>query len=187
MTRGRQPLTAIREAVPIAGKRGEVRQFVHEREMICNFVIYQPACVTLVRIKRVRRILAPLAILEREASEDIAILRSIANVAGVSRELWACSPRGSYRFFQVHADNLLELDSTGRMVAGPVYPRARERGARSTPPAPDKKTGTGVDVPLAGVPAGQPVVLGSDIACPAGAVPSPVDDGGTRPYPGDGE
>ena len=173
MTRGRQPLTAIREAVRIAGRRGEVRQFMHERDTICNFVIYQPACVTLVRIKRVRRILAPLAILEREAADDIAVLRSIVNVAGVSRELWTCSPRGSYRFFQVHADNLLELDSAGRIVVGPVYPRARATG---------KKSGSQV-------PARTPVLLAipqeAGIACPPGAVLSPSDGDSPREGPGD--
>ena len=36
MTRGRKPLTALREAERIAQKRGEVRHFAHEREMICT-------------------------------------------------------------------------------------------------------------------------------------------------------
>ena len=40
MTRGRRPLMALREAVLIAKKRGETRQFMHEPGTICNFVIY---------------------------------------------------------------------------------------------------------------------------------------------------
>ncbi len=42
MTRGRRPLMALREAVLIAKKRGETRQFMYEPGMICNFVIYSP-------------------------------------------------------------------------------------------------------------------------------------------------
>jgi hypothetical protein len=60
MTRGRQPLMALREAVLIAKKRGETRQFMHEPGTICNFVIYCPGFVAHVRIKRVTRVHCPL-------------------------------------------------------------------------------------------------------------------------------
>lgn len=119
MTRGRKPLTALREAERIAHKRGEVRHFAHEREMICPFVIFTAVSVVFVRIRRVRRLRCTPAQLEGEAAEDLAILRSIAYAAGISRELWICSPKGSFRFFRVLDTSLMEFTRDGRMVVVP--------------------------------------------------------------------
>ena len=47
---------ALREAVLIAKKRGETRQFMYEPGMICNFVSYSPGIVAHVRINRVTRV-----------------------------------------------------------------------------------------------------------------------------------
>jgi hypothetical protein len=47
---------ALREAVLIAKKRGETRQFMHGPGTICTFVIYCVGFTAFVRIKRVTRI-----------------------------------------------------------------------------------------------------------------------------------
>jgi hypothetical protein len=120
MTRGRRAYTAVGDAVRIAEKRGEVRQFRYEPAMVCNFVIYMLCSVAHVRIKRICRIRCPHAIIEREASEDLAILRSIAYVAGISRELWVYSPRGSFRIFRVTDTGLIELGHDGLLLPVPV-------------------------------------------------------------------
>ena len=106
MTRGRQPLIALNEAKHIAEKRGEIRHFRHEPDMICNFVIYIVGLVAHVRVRRVNRIRITPDWLEREAAEDIATLRFIASSAGISRELWIHTPKGTFRFFRV-LDNFL--------------------------------------------------------------------------------
>jgi hypothetical protein len=128
MTRGRRPLTALREAVRIAQKRGEVRHFAHEREMICNFVIYCALFVAHVRIKRVRRLRITPELLEREAREELAVLRSIAYTAGISRELWVCSPKGSFRFFRVTDTGLIEITKDGLLMPRPAAPPALPPG-----------------------------------------------------------
>lgn len=138
MTRGRKPLTALREAERIAQKRGEVRHFAHEREMICPFVIFTTVSVAFVRIRRVRRLRCTPAQLEGEASEDLAILRSIAYAAGISRELWICSPKGSFRFFRVLDTSLMEFTRDGRIVAAPVA---------APLPCPVPEPGMGMPVP----------------------------------------
>jgi hypothetical protein len=120
MTRGRRPLVALNEAKRIAEKRGEVRHFQHERDRICNFVIYQPGLVALVRIKRVRRLRCSCEFLEREAAEDLAILRSIASCPAISRELWICSPKGSLRIFRVFDISLVELGRDGAPLPVPA-------------------------------------------------------------------
>jgi hypothetical protein len=120
MTRGRRAYTALRDAIRIAEKRGEVRQFQYEPDMLCNFVIYFPGGVAHARMKRIPRLRCSHAIIEREAREDLEILRSIAYVAGISRELWIYSPKGSFRIFRVCDDKLIELGRDGLVLPGPV-------------------------------------------------------------------
>jgi hypothetical protein len=116
MTRGRQPLIALREAGEIARKRGEVRHFAHEPGMICNFVIYCTGLTAHVRIKRVSRLRCPVAVIEREAADALTTLRAIAPGPGISRELWVYLPRGSFRFFRVEETGLVALDRDGSVI-----------------------------------------------------------------------
>jgi len=107
---------ALREAVLIAKKRGETRQFMHELGTICNFVIYCPGFVAHVRIKRVTRVHCSHAWIEREAADALAALRAIASGPVISRELWVFLPRGAFRFFRVTDTGLVELDRDGVMM-----------------------------------------------------------------------
>jgi hypothetical protein len=114
---------ALREAVLIAKKRGETRQFMHEPGTICNFVIYCPGFVAHVRIKRVTRVHCSHAWIEREAADALAALRAIASGSGISRELWVFLPRGAFRFFRVEDTGLVELSRDGAVMPekpGPV-------------------------------------------------------------------
>jgi len=87
LARGRKPLIALSEAKQIAEKRGEVRHFRHEPDMICSFIIYIVGLVAHVRIRRVERIRITPAWLEREAAVDLAALRFIVSSPEISREL----------------------------------------------------------------------------------------------------
>jgi hypothetical protein len=114
---------ALREAVLIAKKRGETRQFMHEPGMICNFVIYCLGFVAHVRIKRVTRVHCSHAWIEGEAADALAALRAIASGSGISRELWVFLPRGRFRFFRVTDTGLVELSRDGSVMpekTGPV-------------------------------------------------------------------
>jgi hypothetical protein len=113
---------ALRESVLIAKKRGEVRQFMHEPAMICNFVIYCPGFVAHVRIKRVTRVHCSHAWIEREAADALATLRAIAPGTGISRELWVFLPRGSFRFFRVEGTGLVELSRDGSVMPEKTRP-----------------------------------------------------------------
>jgi hypothetical protein len=119
MTRGRRPVIALGEAMQIAKKRGETRQFMHERDMICNFVIYCAGFIAHVRIKRVSRLHCPHAWIEREAADALITLRAIASEPGISRELWIFLPYGSFRFFRVTDTGLIELDRDGSVLPLP--------------------------------------------------------------------
>jgi len=136
MTKGRRPLIAWQEAARIAEKRGEVRQFLHGPDMICTFVIYLAGCVAHVRIHRVRRLRCTDAWIEREAADALMTLRSIASSPAISRELWICSPKGSYRFFRVTDTGLIELGRDGLPVPVPVQGPVQQSGSvRAAVPA----------------------------------------------------
>jgi hypothetical protein len=139
MARGRKPLIALNEAKHIAEKRGEVRHFRHEPDMICNFVIYMSGLMAPVRVRRVERIRITPAWLEREAAEDIAALRFIVSSPEISRELWIYTPKGAFRFFRVLASSLEELDRDGQLM--PDQPPVPKRRNRPDAPAQDEKPG----------------------------------------------
>jgi len=164
MVRGRKPLIALNEAKHIAQKRGEVRYFRHEPDMICSFVIYIVGLVAHVRIRRVERIRFTTEWLEHEAAEDLATLRFIASSPGISRELWVYTPKGSFRFFRVLANSLAELDRNGQLMPDQVPVPHRRRASAAPVPAeksgePESATGpTGsiVDASFFPLPAGTP-------------------------------
>jgi hypothetical protein len=118
MPRGRKPLIALSEAKHIAQKRGEVRHFRHEPDMICSFVIYMIGVIAFVRVRRVERIRITADWLEREAAADLAALRFIASSPEISRELWVYTPKGLFRFFRVLEHSLVELDRSGNPMPG---------------------------------------------------------------------
>lgn len=135
MSRGRQPLMALCESVLIAKKRGEVRQFMHEPGLICNFVIYCLGFVAHVRIKRVTRVHCSQALIDREAADVLASLRAIAPAPGISRELWVYLPRGAFRFFRVTDTGLVELARDGS-----VLPEKPKPGMPAQPTIPVEET-----------------------------------------------
>jgi hypothetical protein len=139
MARGRKPLIAMSEAKHIAERRGEVRHFRHEPDMICNFVIYIMGLVAHVRIRRVERIRITPEWLEREAAEDLAVLRFIASSPEISRELWIYTPKGTFRFFRVLANSVAELDRSGQLM--PDQPPVPKRRKTTAAPGPDGKSG----------------------------------------------
>jgi len=141
---------ALREAVLIAKKRGETRQFMHEPAMICNFVIFCLGFTAFVRIKRVSRVHCSPARIEWEAAEVVADLRAIASGSGVSRELWVFLPRGRFRFFRVTDTGLVELSRDGSVLPekpGPVIQaQPAKAGSETNPPVQPSHPGP-ADIP----------------------------------------
>lgn len=175
MARGRKPLIALSEAKHIAEKRGEVRHFRHEPDMICSFVIYIIGLVAHVRVRRVERIRITPEWLEREAADDLSALRFIAASPEISRELWVYTPKGTFRFFRVLAGSLVELDRYGQLMPDQVPVPHRRKTNTGPDPAPAGKTGG-----LAG-----PVMDAMFFLCPAApsdSVNPPPDTVGEIPF-----
>jgi hypothetical protein len=138
---------ALREAVLIAKKRGETREFMHGPGTICNFVIYCLGFVAHVRIKRVTRIHCSPAWIEREAADALADLRAIASGSGISRELWVFLPRGRFRFFRITDTGLIELSRDGSVMPEKPGPAFMAKPALPAQPAPEQQVVPAVPVP----------------------------------------
>jgi hypothetical protein len=130
---------ALREAVQIAKKRGEIRQFMHEPVMICNFVIFCQGFTAFVRIKRVTRVHCNHAWIERKAADALAALRAITAGTGISRELWVFLPRGAFRFFLVTDTGLIELSRDGLEMPEKPKPASVAKPALPAQPAPEQQ------------------------------------------------
>jgi hypothetical protein len=72
--------------------------------------------VAHVRIKCVRRLCCTVEEMGRELAVEIDPLRIIASSHEISRELWLCSPRYTWRFFRVLDLSLAELGRDGMIL-----------------------------------------------------------------------
>eukprot|EP00825_Cyclidium_porcatum_P033766 TRINITY_DN35710_c0_g1_i1.p3 TRINITY_DN35710_c0_g1~~TRINITY_DN35710_c0_g1_i1.p3 ORF type:complete len:116 (+),score=0.41 TRINITY_DN35710_c0_g1_i1:48-350(+) len=70
-----------------------------------------------VRVRFTPRILASLADIAYEFCEDIKKLRAIMRDVALTRELWLRSKHGTWRFFCVTADGIVEIDRHGQVLA----------------------------------------------------------------------
>ncbi|MGA2918610.1 hypothetical protein [Methanoregula sp.] len=116
MTRGRLPVRAWEKAEPIAEMRERVQHFLREPGGICDFEILSPGLVSHIKIACVRRLRCPMAEIGRELVDEIAEMRLIASSKEISRELWLCSPRYTFRFIRVLDSALAELGRDGSLL-----------------------------------------------------------------------
>jgi hypothetical protein len=82
-----------------------------------DFAIVGTSPIAFVRVKYLTRILASLEKIEAEFRHEVLLLRSIAQNAAISCELWLCSKHGTWRFFRVTADGIAEIGPNGMAVA----------------------------------------------------------------------
>ncbi|MFA5268810.1 MAG: hypothetical protein WC379_12640 [Methanoregula sp.] len=116
MTRGPRPHRAIAEAVPIAKARGIIQMAISGPERIFDIAIISKIPVTFSRVMFAPEILATIQDLAEYYKKEIAQLRVIARDAAVMAELWLRSKHGTWRFFRVTPDSLVEIDRDGKPV-----------------------------------------------------------------------
>jgi hypothetical protein len=86
--------------------------------MLFDFTIARTKPVAFVTAKFAEHILAVLAEIAWDYDEDIRRLRSITQDAAISCELWLRSRYGTWRFFRVTADALVEIGRDGQLLGG---------------------------------------------------------------------
>ena len=113
MTRGRRPVNAMAEAVEIANRRGNVEQVTGKRDCAFDFIIIEPNRNVFVKVKRSQTSFTyPLEILHCYERE-IASLHRVALTSITSREFWVRSPQGTWQFFLIRHDSVLEIRADG--------------------------------------------------------------------------
>lgn len=121
MTRGRKPLIALDEAGEIGGKRGPVLPTPGKREDYFDLVLYENWLTVFVRVKRsITHISDPREILATYRREIIR-LRKVPLNAVVAREIWVRSPRGSWQFFRLLVDQIVEIRQNGTIIEEAIH------------------------------------------------------------------
>jgi len=116
MSRGPRPHKALSEAIPIAKDRGIIQIAGLNPERIYDISIVSKVPVTFARVMFAPAILATVQELAEDFKEEIARLRIIAHDAAVTAELWIRSRHGTWRFFVVTANTLVEIGRDGKPV-----------------------------------------------------------------------
>lgn len=116
MTRGRRPLNALDEAVKIAERRGNVERVSGRRNNAFDFIIIEEVRVVFVKVKRSQTSFTfPLEILYKYERE-VASLHRVALTKATAREFWCRAPDGSWQFFLVRHDSVVEVRADGMYI-----------------------------------------------------------------------
>jgi hypothetical protein len=104
----------VAEAVPIAKARGIVQLALGGPERVFDIAIISKIPVAFARVMFAPEILATTRQLANDFKEEIAQLRIIARDAAITAELWLRSKHGTWRFFLVTPNALVEIDREGK-------------------------------------------------------------------------
>ena len=116
MTRGRRPLNALDEAVEIAEQRGNVERVSGRRNNAFDFIIIEEFRTVFVKVKRSQTSFTyPMEILYKYQRE-VASLHRVALTRATAREFWCRAPDGSWQFFLVRHDSVVEVRADGMYI-----------------------------------------------------------------------
>jgi hypothetical protein len=116
MTKGRRPLNAINEAVEIAGRRGSVEQVSGKRGIAFDLIIIEPDRVVFVKVKRSQSSFTYALEILMHYQREIASLHHVALTSVTVREFWVRSPNGTWQFFLIRHDSVLEIRADGMYI-----------------------------------------------------------------------
>lgn len=117
MIRTARPHRALPEAIAIARQRGKVQVAVRGPEARYHFTIDSTTTGAFVRVRFTPRILASPKDIAAEFRGEILRLRAIMRDVALTRELWLRSKHGTWRFFRLTADGIVEIDCCGQEIS----------------------------------------------------------------------
>jgi len=132
MTRGPRPEQALREAKIIAARQGNLCENQAGRGILYDFAIHLALAIVYVRVKRLRREIRIFSDIEAACADDLRRLRAIPVTAGLVRELWVRSSKGTWQFFIVLENEIVRIPHESM----PEYAFARP--IRENSPGPDQ-------------------------------------------------
>jgi len=122
MTRGNQPLAALKEAAVIAARRGDVRPVPGKRGDAFDLILFEKQRTIFIKVKRsVTQFIFPLEILHQYRRE-IAKLHSIPLTMVTAREFWVWHPNRTWQFFLIRHDSVVECRADGTYTPPAVLP-----------------------------------------------------------------
>lgn len=132
MTRGRPPLQAIREARAIAEKLGDVVEVPRSRGSQADLMIFSNHVTFFIRVKRSRSHISDIQEIGFRYKKDLLYLCNFPLTNVVLREMWVRSPRGSWQYFRVLKDGIMEIRNSGHFDRS-----AGDFGHTAWPPDPE--------------------------------------------------
>jgi len=118
MTRGPQPLQALQEARTLGLTRGIVRDIPSANTDCVDLTIFCTHVVIFVKIKRTRIHIGDIRDITAHYRREITHLRRIPRTSVVCCELWVRSQRGSWLYYRVCHDTIVEIRSDGTALNG---------------------------------------------------------------------
>ena len=113
MTRGRPSLQAIDEAAVIAAKRGAVIVSEPLKKSPFDLYVIRPNDNVAIKVKRIRSHIQGPKEISLTFRYEIAEIRSKQLPVMVQREFWTLTPWGTWQFFLVLDDWIVEVSSNG--------------------------------------------------------------------------
>ncbi|MFA4875880.1 MAG: hypothetical protein WC586_00575 [Methanoregula sp.] len=150
MNRGRPPGQALKEAKAIALRQGKICENTKSRGILYDFTIHFMLVTIAVSVKRTRVVVSDHAQILASCKNEITRLRRIPASSVFVRELWVRSPIGTWQFFLVLDDLLVEIPPY--LLPGN---HAGIRQLREAAPGPDRSM----------LPGGMPAAI-SGFVCP---------------------
>ncbi len=133
MTRGRPPDQALREAKAIALRQQKICENTKGRGLLYDFTIHFALVTIAVCVKRTQVVLSDKAQIITSCQREIARLRKVPASPVFIRELWVRSPVGTWQFFLVLEDDIMEIPPYLLPGTGPKAHHLREDA-----PGPDR-------------------------------------------------
>ncbi|MDO9326549.1 MAG: hypothetical protein Q7T80_16485 [Methanoregula sp.] len=116
MTKGRRPLNALNEALEIAGRRGSVEEVAGKRGRRFDFIICEPDRDVFVKVIRSQTSFTFVLECLHRYQREIASLHQVALTRVTAREFWVRSPNGTWQFFLILHDSILEIRANGMYI-----------------------------------------------------------------------
>lgn len=113
MTRGRPPRQTIQEAMVIAKCLGKVVEGSSMKKAPSDITVFCTRVTIYVRIRRSRSRISGIFEIANKYTDDLIRLRAIPLTAVVLRELWVRLPNGSWQYFRIANDGILEIHNSG--------------------------------------------------------------------------
>jgi hypothetical protein len=94
-------------------------RFYNEAESVCDFMIMVASNLVFVRVKRATRVHCTVQEMETELRAQIIRLSAITGSGTVTRELWAYTKSGAWRYFRLRDAGLTEISRDGNPLTVP--------------------------------------------------------------------